>query len=691
MSLEVCEAFFRKVFEKSSSVMLLIEPSSGQIVAANQAASAYYGHSSEHLKGMLVSRINTLSPEEIACEQQRALREERNHFNFQHRLGSGAVRDVEVYSTPIDVSGRQLLFSIVHDITDRKQAVVQLRIAAAVFESQESMVVTDAQGVILRVNHAFTETTGYTAEEVVGQTPRLLRSGHHNAEFYRAMWETVTLTGGWQGEIWDRRKNGEVYPKWLTISAVKDSCGTVTHYVGAHYDITERKSADAKIEQLAFFDQLTGLPNRTLLLDRLKQAMTVGARSGGFGALLFIDLDNFKMLNDTLGHFMGDLLLTQVAQRLIGCVRAEDTVARLGGDEFVIMLGGLSKIEADAATHLEAVGAKIITALNGAYQLADIPYRCTSSIGATLFRGHLCTLDDLLKQADLAMYKAKAAGRNAIRFFDPGMEAAVMERAARESDLRDAVQRQQFLLHYQPQFGEHAGMIGAEALVRWLHPVHGMVSPAEFIPLAEETGLILPLGDWVLETACAQLAAWALRPEMAHLTVAVNVSAHQFRQADFVDRTLTVIKRTGASPQRLKLELTESLLVENVEDVIVKMSALKARGVSFSLDDFGTGYSSLSYLKRLPLEQLKIDQSFVRDLLIDANDAAIVKTVVALAQNLGLGVIAEGVETDGQRDFLCGAGCRAYQGYFFSRPLAVERFEQFCAENLASKRSLAPS
>lgn len=563
------------------------------------------------------------------------------------------------------------------DITDRKLAEEQLHIAATAFDSQEGMMVTDADGVILRVNRAFTEITGYTSEEAVGQTPRLLKSGRHSADFYREMRESIIRTGGWQGEIWDRRKNGEEYPKWLTISAVKDDSGVITHYVGTHFDITERKIAEEKINELAFFDQLTGLPNRTLLLDRLRQVMTTSSRDGSYGALLFIDLDNFKTLNDTLGHDVGDQLLKQVTQRLTKCVREGDTVARLGGDEFVLVLGGLSTVEREAAMGAETIAEKALSTLNQPYKLANVTHHSTASIGVTLFRGHHVPIDELLKQADLAMYKSKEAGRNALRFFDPDMEIAVTNRAALEKDLRDAIQEKLFLLHYQAQVVGQGRLTGAEVLLRWPHPKRGMVSPAEFIPLAEETGLILPLGHWVLETACTQLAVWATRPEMAHLTIAVNVSAHQFSQINFVDQILAVLDSTGANPERLKLELTESLLVGNVQNIIEKMFALKAKGVGFSLDDFGTGYSSLSYLKRLPLDQLKIDQSFVRDVLSDPNDAAIAKTIVALAQSLGLSVIAEGVETATQRDFLALSGCHAYQGYFFSRPLPLEGFEEF--------------
>ena len=560
----------------------------------------------------------------------------------------------------------------------------KLRIAAIAFESQESMVVTDAKGVILQVNRSFTDSTGYSAAEAVGKTPRLLQSGRHDAAFYRAMWDSIGLHGSWQGEIWDRRRNGEIYPKWLTISAVKDTEGRVSHYVGSHFDITERKQAEEKINALAFFDPLTGLPNRTLLLDRLKQA--AGSRSEEHSALLFIDLDHFKTLNDTLGHDMGDLLLKQVAQRLLDGVREGDTVARLGGDEFVVLLTSLHGDQAEAALGTELVAKKLLAALNQPYALDKVVHRCSASIGVTLFRGKSASMDELMKQADLAMYRSKAAGRNAVQFFDPGMELVAMARAKLEADLWQAVSQGQFALHYQAQILAPQQVTGAEVLLRWHHPQRGMVSPAEFIPLAEETGLILPIGRWVLETACARLALWASDPVLAPLSISVNVSAHQFHQADFVEQVVGVVERSGANPLRLKLELTESLLVNDIDQIIAKMTALKARGIGFSLDDFGTGYSSLSYLKRLPLDQLKIDQSFVRDVLSDPNDAVIARTIVTLAQSLGLGVIAEGVETAEQRDFLASVGCAAYQGYFFSRPLPVESFEA-----LAYQRSGPPA
>ena len=558
------------------------------------------------------------------------------------------------------------------DVTGRKRVEAELRVAAAVFESQEGMFVADAKRVILRINRAFSAVTGFTAKEAVGQTTRLLKSARHDEIFSAAMWEHVNRTGAWSGEIWNRQKTGEVSPRWLTITAVKGSDGAITHYVGTLVDITQRKADEAEIENLAFYDPLTQLPNRRLLVDRLQQAFVACARSRRRGAILFIDLDDFKTLNDTQGHDVGDQLLQQVAHRLLTCVRACDTVARLGGDEFVVMLEELSESSQDAATQAEVIGQKILAALAPPYLLAGHEHHSTGSVGGTPFSEHRETVDDLLKRADLAMYQAKAAGRNTLRFFDPRMQAVVTARAILEVELRRGVREGQFVLHYQPQVNGEGGVTGAEALVRWQHPRRGLVAPAEFIPLAEETGLIESLGQWVLEAACAQLLAWSARPETAHLTLSMNVSAREFRHPEYVARALATIDRTGVNPQKLMLEFTESLLPDDLEETIAKMTAMKAHGERFSLDDFGTGYSSLSYLKHLPLDQLKIDQSFVRDLLTDPNDAAFARTIMALGQSLGLAVIAEGVETVEQRDFLAHQGCRAFQGYLFGRPGPVE-------------------
>ncbi len=571
----------------------------------------------------------------------------------------------------------QLRTSRRHDITERKRTEQSLRIAATAFDSQEAMLITDAGKMILQVNRAFISNTGHQTDDLVGHGLNCLISDHHDADFYLAMWRNVDHSGIWQGEIWQTHADGNAFQKWLTISAVRDDDGVLINYVGSQYDITERKLAEDKINELAFYDPLTSLPNRTLLQDRLRQVMASSLKNGHHAALLLIDLDYFKTINDTLGHDMGDALLMQVAQRLDGCIGESDSVARLGGDEFVVLLAGLSRSRPEAATQVDLTSLKILSALDRPYLLNGVAHRSTASVGVTLLSDDLVSTDILMKQADLAMYKAKAEGRNAVRFFDPAMEAAVMVRAVLERDLREAIDEQQFVLHYQAQIADGDQLSGAEVLVRWLHPQRGMVSPLEFIPLAEDTGLILPLGTWVMETACRQLACWADDPVMEALTIAVNVSARQFQQSDFVEQVISVLTRTGARPQRLKLELTESLLAANLRQIIDKMRALKEIGINFSLDDFGTGFSSLSYLKLLPLDQLKIDQSFVRDVLTDPNDAAIATTIIALARTLGLDVIAEGVETDEQRSFLAGAGCHAFQGYLFSRPLPVADFETF--------------
>ncbi len=424
-------------------------------------------------------------------------------------------------------------------------------------------------------------------------------------------------------------------------------------------------------------DQLTGLYSRKMLIDRLKQAMAFSSRSGNYGGLMIIDLDKFKTLNDTQGHDAGDMLLREVAQRLTACVRECDTVARLGGDEFVLLIIDIAQEEDEAAVAIERIGKKILASLNQPYHLGAYNHISTASVGITLFKGDGVSDAELLKQADLAMYKSKNSGRNACRFFDPHMETEIYERMSLEKDLRQAIAENQFQLYYQPQVGANGRVTGTEALIRWMHPQRGLMLPDEFIPLAEETRLILHLGKWVLETACAQLRVWASQPDMAKLTIAINISPAEFTQPHYVDQVLATLDQTGIDPRKLKLELTESMLLDDVEDVIVKMTTLKAKGIGFSLDDFGTGYSSLSYLKRLPLDQLKIDLSFVRDIMTDPDGATIARAILSLGQSLGLSVIAEGVEIAEQRDLLAKSGCDAFQGYFFSLPLPLEDFEKF--------------
>ncbi|HSV53856.1 MAG TPA: EAL domain-containing protein [Burkholderiaceae bacterium] len=559
---------------------------------------------------------------------------------------------------------------------ERQESDTRIRDQASLLDkARDAILVRGMDHRILFWNRSAERLYGWAAHEVLGRSAEELLYEEPSA--FRAATDSVLTLGEWTGEITQRRKDGApvaVEGRW---TLVKDDQGAPQSIFMIDTDITQRKAAELKIQRLAFYDPLTGLPNRLLLMDRLQQALAASHRSRLGGALLFIDLDNFKTLNDTLGHDQGDLLLQQIAARLMACVRETDTVARLGGDEFVVMLEALGDDPQEVAVQARAISEKVLSALSAPCQLAGGEHQTTASIGIAPFRSHQDSVGELLKQADIAMYQAKAGGRNTLRFFDPGLQAAVTARAALETDLRQALVQNEFLLHYQPQLDGQGRMIGAEALARWRHPRRGLVSPAVFIPLAEETGLILQLGRWVLREACTLLAQWAERPETEGLSMAVNVSAKQFRHPDFAAHVTAVLNRTGANPERLKLELTESLLVEDMDATIAKMTALKAKGVGFSLDDFGTGYSSLAYLKRLPLDQLKIDQSFVRDVLTDHNDAAIARTIIALGRSLGLAVIAEGVETIAQRDFLADHGCDAYQGYLFSKPLAQDQLDLY--------------
>jgi diguanylate cyclase (GGDEF)-like protein/PAS domain S-box-containing protein len=548
------------------------------------------------------------------------------------------------------------------------------KLTQAVEQSPANIVITDLAGRIEYVNTACVRDTGYAREELIGANPHLLASGKTPIETYRALWAALGRGEKWEGEFINRRKNGEEYIEWAIVAPVRDASFAVSNYLAVKQDITEKKRAEAEIHSLAYFDPLTDLPNRRLLMDRLGQALLASKRSQAHGALLIIDVDNFKYLNDTRGHDVGDSLLKQVACRLVANVRQEDTVARLGGDEFVVILEHLSDDEASAALQAETIAEKARQALGQPYLLGANGYHheATASAGITLFQGPEANPDQLLKQADVALYQAKDAGRDRLRFFNQAMQAAIDARATLEAALRQAIGNGELRLHYQPQVDDSGAVVGAEGLLRWLHPTQGSISPGYFIPLAEETGLIQVLGDWVLQHACAQLRAWAEQPANRALQLAINVSGHQFRQAGFVDQVAASIALAGIDPRRLKLELTESVVLDNVEETIERMRRLKDLGVSFSLDDFGTGYSSLSYLKRLPLDQVKIDQSFVRDLGEDANDAAIVRAILAMSESLGLEVIAEGVETPAQLDYLRQCGCRYFQGYLFGKPMAIE-------------------
>jgi diguanylate cyclase (GGDEF)-like protein/PAS domain S-box-containing protein len=591
--------------------------------------------------------------------------------------------------TATDLSNLKILAESLGAIIQRHQALDQLRHSEAQYRlmfhgnPHPMWVYATASLQFLAINSAAIRHYGFSEQEFLGMTLKDIRSAEDAITLEHAV--SAAVQGLHVPSVFrHRKKDGSEIMVEITSDHIEFN-GVDARIVLAS-DVTERLRAEREIQKLAFYDPLTGLPNRLLLLDRLQQAMANSARNRTAAALLFVDLDNFKVLNDTLGHDKGDILLRQVGVRLQACARETDTAARFGGDEFVVLQEDLPENCAEAGDCAMLLAQRILAAFQATFLLHGEKYYCTPSIGIAVFNGHDVSVDEILKRADMAMYQAKSSGRNTVRFFDPEMQVRVSERAAMEAALRKALDQNEFVLHYQPQIGQGDRICGAEALVRWQHPQRGMISPAEFIPLAEEAGLILPLGVWVLETACAQLSAWDACPTTADLSLSVNVSASQFRAVDFVDRVLDIVERTGADPARLKLELTESLMVDDIEVTIAKMAALRKKGIRFSLDDFGTGYSSLAYLKRLPLDQLKIDQSFVRDVLTDPNDAAIVRMVIVLGQTLGLSVIAEGVETRLEQEFLAEQGCSQYQGYLFGRPVPAAQFEE-----MVRQRTRAPA
>lgn len=587
-----------------------------------------------------------------------------------------------------------LLNGLVNDISyaldnfdrerQRKQAEIELTLAASVFEnSQEGIMITDADKTIRRVNLMFSVLTGYAAEECIGKTPQQIACWPQQTALDLAVWDNADARQCWQGEVDSCRRDGEHYPQWLSITKVVDESGHLTHYVVTFTDITERKLNEARIYKLAFYDPLTDLPNRRLLLEKLEAALVANQRKGGYGAVMFLDLDRFKILNDTQGHNLGDQLLIEAGKRLCRSVREVDMVARHGGDEFVILLEELSTDKQAAAVNAQKIGNKILNEMNQVYRLHQVnpeggttmvEHYSSASIGVAMFHGSGLDSEDLLKQADMAMYQAKQAGRNTLCLFDPQMQAGLNKRAALEADLRIGLEQNQFKLFYQLQLDRRRRVVGAEAVLRWEHPRRGLVAPGEFIGLAEDSGLIVALGNRALLDACGTLASWALIPAMAELNLAVNISAKQLSQQNFVEQLQTLLSQTGADPRRLKLEISENLLLGSVENTVAIMQAATELGVGFSMDDFGTGYSSLTHLQRLPLTQLKIDRAFISGLSNEGNHAAIVRTILALGQSLNIPVVAEGVETEQQLAYLMSCGCQYFQGYLFGCPEPLADF-----------------
>ena len=564
---------------------------------------------------------------------------------------------------------------LARDVTERRKADEELRIAATAFLSQESILIADADLRILRVNAAFEENTGYAQSEVEGLTPSILKSGEHDAEFYRQMWDAIKATGSWHGEIRNRHKNGEIHPQSLTITAVTNLEGEISHYVGDYIDKSAIKKAEEEINKLSNFDPLTGLANRRRLLSLLEQDVARCVELKHFGALLMIDLDEFKDINNTLGHQAGDALLIEVAERLQWLVSSQGIVARYGGDEFVVVLAALGKNAAEAAHKVQEVAQAILTELEGSYDLQSSQYYSSCSIGVTLFGDGSADAAELIKQMDIALVQAKSNGGNDIRFFDPAWQTAVGERALLLVELREAIRLHQFELYYQPQWDVDGVVVGAEALVRWNHPVRGVMAPLEFIPFAEKNGLILALNHEVLELGLARIKAWQQLPQCQSLKLSINLVAEQFYEDNFAKALISRMQELAIDPRLLMFEFTESTLMDNLQLAKLNMQKLNKIGVQFAIDDFGTGYSSLTYLSQLPLNLLKIDQSFVRNIHLEGKDAAIVRTIINMAHTLDMEVIAEGVETESQRDFLFNNGCTLYQGYLLGRPVPASQFE----------------
>lgn len=659
----------------SNQLIAIVAVRNRKIIWASTAFENMFGYDSAELAGMNTRKFykNEADYQTVSAAYAGIAISDTKHLECELLRKDGQPLWVDMRASMLHIAEGETLWAFT-DITERKLAENELLIAATAFESHDGIMVTDAYNNILRVNAAFTRLTGYSAAEVIGKSPKIFSSGRQDASFYASMWQRVNSTGTWEGEIWNRCKNGEIYPQYMTITAVSDRHGKLNNYIASMIDITTKKEAEANLQQLAFYDALTRLPNRRLLVDKLNRALVASTRNGKDGAVLFINLDHFKRLNDSLGHEVGDLLLLQVAERLVSCVREGDTVARQGGDEYLVMLEDLSTDAEEAAAEVRLIGEKILITLSQPYQLAMHDYYITASIGVAQFSNHNQSQEELMKHADIAMYQSKKNGRNTLSFFDIKMQERISARVALELELRKAMELQQFHLYYQAQVNSDGRLYGAEALIRWLHPERGMISPFDFIPLVEKTGLILPIGLWVLETACAQLKAWQNSPQTRDLTLSINVSPKQFHQPDFVAQVKSAIEKNQINPSLLKLELTESILLNNIEETISSMIALKTLGVRCALDDFGTGYSSLQYLKRLPLDQLKIDQSFVQDLVENDQDKTIVSTIIAMAYNLEMNVIAEGVETDEQKQILLNKGCTHFQGYLYSKPLPVEQF-----------------
>jgi len=671
------EKRFRNFFEKNSSIMLLVNPESGKIEEANNAAVSYYGYPKQQLIDMPISHINILQPDKLNMNIQLALHENSNYFIFSHRLSSGEIRDVEVHSTPIEIDNKTLLFSIVHDITERKQAEEKLHLAANVFtHASEGIVITSPDGAIIDINDAFSRTTGYIRDEIIGKNPRVLSSKLQGKEFYSAMWHDLIEKGHWYGELWNRRKNGELYAEMLNISSILDSQGKVQNYVGIFSDITANKEHEHQLEYIAHYDPLTGLPNRVLNSDRLRQAMTHADHRNEKIAVIYLDLDGFKQVNDRYSHSVGDNLLIALSRRMQQALREGDTLSRLGGDEFVAIL-----LNTDDISIASPIIQKLLDAASQVIVLDDVLLQVSASIGVTFYpQSGDVDADQLIRQADQAMYEAKQAGKNRYDVFDPEHDLTIRTRHKKLERIRQALKNDEFVLYYQPKINMRTGeLIGVEALIRWKHPEEGLIPPLEFLPIIENHPLSVKVGEWVINEAIFQIKHW--KAQGLILPVSVNVGALQLLQGNFVERLrLILAQHENFDFSLLEIEVLETSALEDVNLASSIIEECKRMGIHFALDDFGTGYSSLTYLKRLPVKTLKIDQSFVRDMLDDQDDLAILEGIVGLASSFGREVIAEGVETHEHGKQLLLLGCDLAQGYGIARPMPAEKMIEWAQQ-----------
>lgn len=721
---------FEEIFTKHNTIMLLIDPKSGEIVDANKAASDFYKYSRDELTSMHIQDINQFTPEQVAEERALAKEEGRNYFIFRHSLGNGDIRTVEVYSVPHDFDGRVLLFSIIRDISEQRelqqhlwhyqarledivahqttiieeraqQTVLlmtlgiiclllvilslvyimkkrhkdekELRLAASVFKTTtEAVMVTDRENRIQTVNKAFTKITGYEPDDIIGQNPKVLQSGLHQQSFFDEMYNRLNSAEFWEGEIWNKRKSGETFPERLRISVLRDKKGAKEGYVAVFKDITKRKEAEAYIQRQANYDDLTNLANRNLFMDHLSGALYRAERDQNRVAVLFLDLDRFKHINDTLGHSTGDLLLKEASSRLLSLTRKSDTCARLGGDEFAILLPDVHDIR-----NVEEVVTKILSTIAQPYDVNDQKAFASTSIGITIYPEDGTSAQHLLRNAESAMYRAKDKGRNAFQYFTAEMDFEAQARRELETSLHLALENNQFIVNYQPIISLETGKVtSCEALIRWNHPQKGLIPPSEFIPLAEEVGLILPIGEWVLREACREAAIWhkAIQHPPA---LSVNFSSRQFQRVNVPTLISEVLEENHLPPHALTIEITENLLIEDDKTTLEQLKLLSKMGIGLSIDDFGTGYSSLSYLKKFPINILKIDRAFIKDIHENPDDAALVNAIISMAKSLNLKTVAEGVEEQKQLDLLKEKACEYVQGYYYSKPLASADFNGF--------------